>query len=93
MECRFAYRMKDSTYILCKELGEPKSAKMQDTAKCMCGHQRFCGKIQNCALLPTWRECAVRREAEEKAKITMDALREQAAIARVEGEARRRRRK
>lgn len=93
MECPYAYKMNGVNYVLCKALGTPQSAKMQDTAKFMCGHQRFCGKVQDCSLLPTWRNCKVRSAEEEKAKVTMNAIMEKAAEARVQREARAKRRK
>lgn len=93
MECRYAYKMNGVNYVMCKALGTPNSSKMQDTAKYMCGHQRFCGKVQDCSLLPTWRDCRVRKEEEEKDKLNMNELAEKVAVARVEREAKSKRKK
>lgn len=90
MECKYAYKKTGVQYILCKCLGEPQSVKMADTAHYMCGHQRFCQKIQDCSLLPSWTECKVRKMAEAKAKAELTEVMNKAAEAKVKRESRRR---
>lgn len=93
MECRYAYRKNGVPYILCKCLGEPKSDKMQDTAHCMCGHQRFCAKVQDCSLLPSWVECRVRKDKEARDAAAMSASIQKAAEAKINRESRSKKRK
>ena len=90
MECKYAYLKNGVNYVLCKCQGEPQSDKMPDVAHCMCGHQRFCHQIQKCTLLPTWRNCAVKKQADIKAQTAMAEAFEKAAVARAKRSTRKR---
>ena len=66
MECKHAYFKAGINYVLCKCQGEPASESIQDLTRCLCGHQKFCRQIRSCSLLPTWRDCIVKKQHEEE---------------------------
>lgn len=57
MDCRYAYFKDGVPYVLCRKDKEPRTNRLDEITKCMCGYQRFCPNIRACALLPTWVEC------------------------------------
>ena len=58
MECKHAYFKDNEPYVLCDCDEKPRTNKLEDLTKAMCGHQRFCPNIRACALLPTWKTCS-----------------------------------
>ena len=74
MECKHAYFKDDIPYVLCDCVGTPRTKKLDEVTKCMCGYQRFCPNIRACTLLPEWRECSKLRTAQVPAENVIPAV-------------------
>lgn len=74
MECKHAYFKDNEPYVLCDCGEKPRTNKLEDLTKAMCGHQRFCHNIRVCTLLPTWRECSKLKLAETPTEKVAPAL-------------------
>lgn len=58
MDCKHAYLMRGIDYVLCDFDPRPNPKNKRDVCHAMCAHQKYCGSIMRCALLPSWIECA-----------------------------------
>jgi len=66
MECKHAYIKENINYVLCDCDGKPEKYDLKNITPIMCNYQRFCPKVNQCALLPTWRECKKLHQNQEK---------------------------
>lgn len=58
MDCKHAYFKDNIPYVLCDCDGTPRTARLDEVTKYMCGYQRFCPNIRACTLLPEWIACS-----------------------------------
>ena len=74
MDCIHAYFKDNIPYVLCDCDGTPRTARLDEVTKYMCGYQRFCPNIRVCTLLPGWRECSKLRTQQAPAENVVPAV-------------------
>ena len=68
MECSHAYIIDGVNYVICDFDGKVNTRNLKEIAPKLCQHQKYCGQVGRCALLPSWVNCMKLKPKEKPIK-------------------------